>query len=117
MVMCSLIFVNCNHFLSNVAMGVEDVAFRSKHIVMICNTNESPEKERFFLNSLLSEKVSGAIIVPTVGNGNANFYQKSVEENFPMVMVDRRVKNLNVRSVSIHNSVGGYQAEIGRAHV
>lgn len=99
-----------NPFFSNVAMGVEDVAFRSKHIVMICNTNESPEKERFFLNSLLSEKVSGAIIVPTVGNGNVNFYQKLVDENFPMVMVDRRVKNLNVDSVSIHNSVGGYQA-------
>src|SRR5690625_1282245 len=64
-----------NPFFSNVAKGVEDVAFRNKHIVMICNTNESPEKENFFLNSLLSEKVSGAIVVPTTGNGNYSFFQ------------------------------------------
>src|SRR5690625_1308426 len=31
-----------NPFFSNEAMSDEDVAFRSKQIVIICNTNESP---------------------------------------------------------------------------
>lgn len=97
-----------NPFFSNVAKGVEDVAFKNKHIVMICNTNESPEKEKFFLNSMLSEKVSGAIIVPTTGNGI--YFEKLVEDGFPMVMVDRRPKNLNIDTVSINNEAGGYQA-------
>ena len=99
-----------NPFFSNVAKGVEDVAYKNKHILMICNTNESPEKEKFFLNSLLSEKVSGVIIVPTVGNGNDHFFEKLVTEGFPMVTVDRRIKNLNVDSVSINNELGGYLA-------
>src|SRR5690625_5520771 len=81
-------------FFSNVAKGVEDVAFRNKHIVMICNTNESPEKENFLLNSLLSEKVSGAIVVPTTGNGNYSFFQDLVRDGFPMVMVDRKIEGL-----------------------
>ena len=99
-----------NPFFSNVAKGVEDIAFKNKHVLMICNTNESPEKEKFFLNSLLSEKVSGVIIVPTIGNGNDAFIKKLVTDGFPMVTVDRRIKNLNVDSVSINNENGGYQA-------
>ena len=99
-----------NPFFSNVAKGVESVAFKNKHILMICNTNENPEKEKFFLNSLLSEKVSGAIIVPTTGNGNEKFFEELVKKGFPMVLVDRQVKNLNIDSVSINNEVGGYQA-------
>jgi DNA-binding LacI/PurR family transcriptional regulator len=99
-----------NPFFSNVAKGVEDVAYKNKHILMICNTNESPEKEKFFLNSLLSEKVSGVIIVPTIGNGNQDFFKNLVNDGFPMVTVDRRIKNLNVDSVSINNELGGYLA-------
>lgn len=97
-----------NPFFSNVAKGVEDVAFKNKHVLMICNTNEDPEKEKFFLNSMLSEKVSGAIIVPT--NGNGDFFGKLVEDGFPMVMVDRRPENINVDTVSINNELGGYLA-------
>jgi len=99
-----------NPFFSMVAKGVEDVAYKNKHILMICNTNESPKKEKFFLNSLLSEKVSGVIIVPTIGNGNQDFFENLVSDGFPMVTVDRRIKNLNVDSVSINNENGGYQA-------
>jgi DNA-binding LacI/PurR family transcriptional regulator len=99
-----------NPFFSNVAKGVEDVAYKNKHILMICNTNESPEKEKFFLNSLLSEKVSGAIIVPTTGNGNKTFFENLVNNGFPMVMVDRRVQSLGIDSVSINNEAGGFQA-------
>ncbi len=99
-----------NPFFSNVAKGVEDIAYKNKHVLMICNTNESPEKEKFFLNSLLSEKVSGVIIVPTIGNGNDDFIKKLVMDGFPMVTVDRRIKDLNVDSVCINNEAGAYQA-------
>jgi DNA-binding LacI/PurR family transcriptional regulator len=97
-----------NPFFSNVAKGVEDVAYKNKHILMISNTNEDPEKEKLFLNSMLSEKVSGVIIVPT--SGNDPFLKKLGSDSFPMVMVDRRVKNLNMDTVSINNEAGGFQA-------
>ncbi|MEX1135763.1 MAG: LacI family DNA-binding transcriptional regulator [Balneolales bacterium] len=97
-----------NPFFANVARGVEEVAFKNKHVMLICNTNESPEKEKFFLNSMLSEKVSGIIIVPTAGNDK--YLNKLVSNGFPMVMVDRRHKNLNIDTVSINNESGAYQA-------
>lgn len=97
-----------NPFFSNVAKGVENVAFKNNHILMISNTNESPEKEKYILNSMLSEKVSGVIIVPS--SGNNIFLEKLVVDGFPMVMVDRRLKNLNIDSVSINNEKGGLLA-------
>lgn len=97
-----------NPFFSNVAKGIEEVAFKNDHIVMMCNTNEDPVKEKFFLNSMLSEKVSGVIVVPTMGNDD--FLKKLVDEGFPMVVVDRKPANLNVDSVSLNNEKGGYQA-------
>lgn len=97
-----------NSFFSDVARGVEDVAYQNKHILMVCNTNEDPEKEKFFLNSMLSEKVSGAIVVPTAGN--VSFLSELDSENFPMVMVDRVLEDMNLDSVSINNEHGSYLA-------
>lgn len=97
-----------NPFFSSVAKGVEDVASKNKLVTMICNTNENPEKERFFLNAMLSEKVSGAIIVPTIGN--LDFFHDLVDDGFPMVMVDRKPKGLKIDSVSLNNQKGSYQA-------
>lgn len=97
-----------NPFFSSVAKGVEDVASKNKLVTMICNTNENPEKERFFLNAMLSEKVSGAIIVPTIGN--LDFFRELVQDGFPMVMVDRKPKGLNIDTVSLNNKQGSYDA-------
>ncbi len=97
-----------NPFFSNVAKGIEEVAFKNNHILMMCNTNEDPVKEKFFLNSMLSEKVSGAIVVPSIGNDD--FLKKLANEGFPMVVVDRKPSDLNVDSVSTNNEKGGYLA-------
>lgn len=97
-----------NPFFSSVAKGVEDVASKNKLVTMICNTNEDPEKEKFFLNAMLSEKVSGVIIVPTPGN--LDLFRELVEDDFPMVMVDRKLKGLNIDSVSLNNKKGSYEA-------
>ncbi|WP_234567121.1 LacI family DNA-binding transcriptional regulator [Rhodohalobacter sp. 614A] len=97
-----------NPFFSSIAKGVEDVASKNKLVTMICNTNENPEKERFFLNAMLSEKVSGVIIVPTTGN--LDFFKELVDDGFPMVMVDRKLKGLKIDSVSLNNKKGAYEA-------
>ena len=97
-----------NPFFSSIAKGVEEVASKNKLVTMICNTNENPEKERFFLNAMLSEKVSGVIIVPTTGN--LDFFHELVEDDFPMVMVDRKLKGLRIDSVSLNNKKGAYEA-------
>jgi LacI family transcriptional regulator/LacI family repressor for deo operon, udp, cdd, tsx, nupC, and nupG len=95
-----------NPFFANIARGVEEFAYANKHVMFMCNTNESPEKEKYFLNAMVSEKVSGVIIVPTAGDNL--LFSMLISRGLPMVMIDRIKKNLNIDSVSINNELGSF---------
>ncbi len=97
-----------NPFFSDLSRGVEDVSHRFKNAVMISNTDENPEKEKFYIDSMLSEKVSGFIIAPT--SGNINYLQELSRDGFPMVCVDRKPSGLDMDSVLINNEKGAYIA-------
>ncbi len=97
-----------NPFFSDLSRGVEDVAHRFKNAVMISNTDENPEKEKFYIDSMIAERVSGLIIAPTTGN--IKYIQKLSENGFPMVCVDRKPQSLDIDSVLINNEKGAYAA-------
>lgn len=97
-----------NPFFSEIARGVEDVAYQNKNAVMVCNSNESKEKEKFYLETLVAEQVSGFIVVPTPYN--TALIEKIVKADFPVVCVDRQFNIQNVDSVTVNNVKGAYQA-------
>lgn len=97
-----------NPFFSELSRGVEDVAYQHKHAIMICNTDEDPEKEKFYIDSMLSEKVSGLIIAPS--KGNTAYLKKLKKNGYPIVCVDRYPDSLNIDTVTIDNRKGAYLA-------
>lgn len=97
-----------NPFFSELSRGVEDIAYQHQHAIMICNTDENPEKEKFYIDSLLSEKVSGLIIAPS--KGNTAYLRKLKENGHPIVCVDRYPDNLIIDMVTIDNKKGAYLA-------
>lgn len=97
-----------NPFFSEIARGVEDVAYQSKNGVMVCNSDEDPEKESFYLDTLLDEQVAGLIMAPT--SGNKEYLSRIVKQNIPVVLVDRLIDGLNVDTVTVDNIGGSYQA-------
>lgn len=96
-----------NPFFSDISRGVGEVAYDNNNGVIVCNTDEDPQKERFYLETLLSEKVAGLIIAPTTGNKE---YLKSVKQALPLVTVDRHLSDLDVDTVSVNNTQGSYLA-------
>src|SRR5688500_4531877 len=54
-----------NPFFTAMARAIEDVAMSQKISLFLCNTDEDPEKERLYLNTLLDENVAGIILSPT----------------------------------------------------
>src|SRR5699024_10907638 len=79
-----------NPFFSEIARGVEEVAFDNQNAVMVCNSNENKDKEKFYLETLIAEQVAGFIIVPTPYNNE--LITRIVENKFPVVCVDRQSK-------------------------
>jgi LacI family transcriptional regulator len=57
------------HFSETVRV-VEDAAYRAGYRVLLCNTDETPAKQRAYLEMLAEERVSAAIISPADRSGS-----------------------------------------------
>ncbi len=97
-----------NPFFSEVVRGVEDVAFEKQHGIITCNSDENDEKERFYLNTLISEQISGLVIAPTPHN--FPLLQDLADRGYPIVLVDRTGPEPTFDSVKVNNVEGAYKA-------
>lgn len=95
-----------NPFFQRVSRAVDDTAQEMGYNMILCNTDEDPQKEKKCLDLLRVENVAGAILSPTL-KGLDNFTE-TYPEGIPMVMIDRHVTNYDVDNVLIDN--------IGSAH-
>lgn len=75
-----------NPFFTAIARGVEDVAQAGGYSVLLCNSDESAEKEREYVRVALQDRVAGVILSSTGDNGNVELLRAS---GMPMVAVDR----------------------------
>jgi LacI family fructose operon transcriptional repressor len=95
-----------NPFFTSISRAVEDTAYEQGFSVVLCNTDENPEKEVIYLNFLQDTNVAGAIISPTRQTvatfSAANF-------PFPIVTVDRSIPDGDVDAVLLDNVDAGYR--------
>lgn len=97
-----------NPFFTTLIRGIEDVAQRNGYSLILCNSDEDPQKERQYIEVLCAEHVAGAIVVPTSERQrNLRLFQ---EHDIPLVSVDRRVKDSTTDAVLVDNVRGAYDA-------
>ncbi len=94
-----------NPFFTAISRAVEDSAYEQGYSVLMCNTDENPEKEELYLNVLHDENVAGIIFSPTQ-QFSARF--KSHASNIPYVMIDRFVESKAVDMVLLDNVAAAY---------
>ncbi|AGK51545.1 periplasmic binding s and sugar binding domain of LacI family protein [Burkholderia thailandensis MSMB121] len=75
-----------NPFFTEVSRAVEDAAYAQGMRVILCNTDENPEKEAMYLRLMESERVTGVIYSPTY-DAARQFDARA--HAFPVVMIDR----------------------------
>ena len=54
-----------NPFFTAIARGVEDVAHEVGYSVVLCNSDESADKENRYIDVAIQERVAGVILSPT----------------------------------------------------
>lgn len=96
-----------NSFYSNIVRGVEDVAYSHNYAVILCNSDEDPEKEKFYLEVLRSESVDGIIFPPI--HPESDVVDDLIKGGLPLVCVDRRLKDESIDTVVLDNRIGAYQ--------
>ncbi len=95
-----------NPFFTALSRAVEDAAYEQGFSVLLCNTDEDPEKEAIYLNLMRDTSVAGAIMSPT-RQTIANFADSNLP--FPIVVVDRSVSNSDVDAVLLDNVDAAYR--------
>lgn len=89
-----------NPFFAGISRAVEDSAYERGFSVLLCNSDENPERESMYLELMRDEQVAGVILSPTQQT-IAHFADLKVE--FPVVLVDRALKNGDVDAVLLDN--------------
>jgi LacI family transcriptional regulator len=97
-----------NPFFTGMVRGVEDTAAKFGYNLILCNTDENPDKERDYLHILRQKQIDGIIMAPT--SGNSYYIGDLVKKGFPIVFIDRYLKEVDAPSVLVNNEEGAYQA-------
>ena len=78
-----------NPHFGELVRSVEDQAFDAGYRVLVCNTDETPEKQRAYLEALIDERVLGVIISPSDPGGEQ--ISRLLDLRIPIVACDREV--------------------------
>lgn len=89
-----------NPFFPELARAVEDVALTYGYTVILCNSDENPEKERNYLETLKKKYIAGFIV--TSNQLDAPHYANM---KLPIVALDRAI-NDRIPTVSSNNREG-----------
>jgi DNA-binding LacI/PurR family transcriptional regulator len=92
-----------NHFFVSVVRSIEDVAFANHHVLLLCNTDDSPAREKAYIDVLLAEEVAGVIICASDETVSCDAVRALVEHGIPVVALDRELPQLNVDTVLTDN--------------
>lgn len=90
-----------NPFSTSILRGVEDICTKNGYSLMVCNTDNDPEKEKEYIMMMQTHRIDGLIINST-GHNN-EYLQELAEERTPVVLVDRKVPELDLDTVVTDN--------------
>lgn len=90
-------------FFSKLCYAIESKAGQMGYNVIICNTLEDVKKEKQHLDLCRMGIVDGIIICPTGEKENMSQFKHLKEQNFPIVYVDRYLKEVDLPAVVTNN--------------
>ncbi|MBV4459228.1 LacI family transcriptional regulator [Pseudomonas sp. COR58] len=97
-----------NPYFAELARGIEDYCERNGYCVILCNSDDDPEKQRNYLRVLLEKRIDG-LIVASAG-GDDGLVQGLTGVKTPMVIVDRGLDGVDADLVRIDHEYGAYLA-------
>ncbi len=109
-----------NPFWTTVARGVEDVAQANGYSIILCNTDESEAKQEQYLQMLLRRRIDGILLAPS--SSDPNPIQLIQKQGIPIVLLDRKIPDVQVDIVRADSENGSYQLinhllSLGHKHI
>ncbi|MBA4407903.1 MAG: LacI family DNA-binding transcriptional regulator [Bacteroidota bacterium] len=99
-----------HYFFSSVISGIEDVASRKGFTVIICQSNESFEREVANARTLLSHRVDGILVSISKETLTFGHFLDLQNSGIPLVFFDRIAPDINADQVIIDDMEASYKA-------
>ncbi|MEC5423128.1 LacI family DNA-binding transcriptional regulator [Virgibacillus sp. C22-A2] len=98
-----------NPYFAQICRGAEDEAARQGYSLIICNSDDNPEKEKRYIRLLKERQVDGMLLASMNRLSAENEFYLT-DSQIPFVLVDRGNDQNIAPGVSIDNLQGGYLA-------
>ena len=97
-------------FFGSIIESIYNTAFENNYETVITVSQESSEREKKHLQSLLSMRVDGLIVSITEQTKDCSMFERIIQSNIPLVFIDRVPPIKNVPSVTVNDKKGAYSA-------
>lgn len=97
-----------NPFFPEVIKGIEKKCKDIGYSLILYDTDNDIKEEEKAINLLRSKQVDGIIL--SLSQKNKNILKKLEEKNYPIVQIDRKIKNSKYPAVIINNEKSAYTA-------
>ncbi|WP_249869107.1 LacI family DNA-binding transcriptional regulator [Oceanobacillus saliphilus] len=97
-----VIVANILHvFSTQVIRAIEDFCNEADFHIIVCNADDNPVKEKRYIDMLRAKQVDGIITFPT--GGNVALYERLIDDNYPIVFMDRMIPDIAISTVLLDN--------------
>lgn len=97
-------------FFGSVIESIYNTAFENNYETVITVSQESAEREKKHVQSLMSMRVDGLIVSITEQTKDYSVFERVIQSNIPLVFIDRVPAIKNVPSVTVDDKGGAYSA-------
>ncbi len=97
-----------NIFFTTIVSNIENVLIQNGYSTIICDYKKSDRLEKEKFNFLVNKQVDGIITIPQGSNGRS--VQKLLDENVPVVLIDRALPGVVCDTVLADNMNAAYDA-------
>jgi LacI family transcriptional regulator len=94
-----------NPFYAALVSGIQQSALSHGHTMLLCTTENDPEREEHYLRVLRAKQVDGALVDGLVLPSDT--IARFVEDGFPIVCLDRDIDSRSIPLVQVDNRLGG----------
>jgi len=99
-----------NDFFSAVISGIEEVAYGREFNTVVCQSNESSEREAIHLNTLISNRVAGVLVSVAQTTTSGARFRALQRQGIPLVFFDRVCADVEAGKVVVDDFAGARKA-------
>lgn len=96
-----VIVPDLNSYFSKVCEALNRFFYQNEYLLFVCDTNEDPEKERYYIRSLIQQRVAGMLI--SSSGKNNGLIRETAGEFRNLVQFDRYEPDIGIDSILENN--------------